>query len=65
MVCDLCAGSYVRDDNTAMNLIMKQFSGSLLCYWRNNEFQLDSFETKLNMATPGDWHNTSTPAAMQ
>ena len=65
----LCAAAITQSDNTAANLLLETIGGpkGVTDFARNlgDEFtRLDRMEPELNMATPGDDRDTTTPAAM-
>ncbi len=64
-----CAATLQTSDNTAANIILKQTGGpeALTQYLRDlgdTTTRLDSFETELNEARPGDPRDTTTPNAI-
>ncbi|RYF34973.1 MAG: class A beta-lactamase [Comamonadaceae bacterium] len=68
-VAQLCAAALQYSDNTAGNLLIRLLGGTeaVTAYARSigdNAFRLDRWETELNTAIPGDWRDTTTPAAM-
>ncbi|HEX8078302.1 MAG TPA: class A beta-lactamase [Chthoniobacterales bacterium] len=65
----LCAAAIAQSDNTAANLLLETIGGpkGFTAFARSlgDEFtRLDRMEPELNMATPGDDRDTTTPAAM-
>jgi beta-lactamase class A len=67
---DLCAAAIAQSDNTAGNLLLQVIGGpvGLTAFVRTLEdrtTRLDRIEPELNIATPGDERDTTTPAAMQ
>ena len=68
-VTELCAAAIQYSDNTAANLLMKILGGpaAVTAFARtlgDTEFRLDRWEPELNTAIPGDFRDTTTPAAM-
>ncbi len=68
-VTELCAAAIQYSDNTAANLLMKTLGGpaAVTAFARtlgDIEFRLDRWEPELNTAIPGDFRDTTTPAAM-
>ena len=68
-VTELCAAAIQYSDNTAANLLMKILGGpaAVTAFARtlgDIEFRLDRWEPELNTAIPGDFRDTTTPAAM-
>lgn len=66
---DLCDAAITMSDNTAANLMLATFGGpqGLTAYARSigdRVTRLDRTEPTLNMATPGDPRDTTSPAAM-
>ena len=65
----LCAAAITQSDNTAANLLLETIGGpkGVTDFARalGDQFtRLDRMEPELNMATPGDDRDTTTPAAM-
>jgi beta-lactamase class A len=65
----LCAAAISQSDNTAANLLLETIEGpkGLTAFVRGlgDEFtRLDRMEPELNVASPGDDRDTTTPAAM-
>jgi len=65
----LCAAAISQSDNTAANLLLETIGGpkgfTEFARAIGDEFtRLDRMEPELNMATPGDDRDTTTPAAM-
>ncbi|MCG3471054.1 class A beta-lactamase [Xenorhabdus bovienii] len=68
-LAELSAATIQYSDNTAMNLLLGQLGGahSVTRFARSigdNTFRLDRKEPELNMVTPGDERDTTTPQAM-
>jgi len=68
-VAQACAGAVELSDNSAANLLLKQIGGpeGLTRFMRaagDQVSHLDRTETALNLVTPGEVHDTTTPAAM-
>ena len=68
-LADLCAAAVELSDNTAANLILASIGGP--AGWTrfvrslgDHNSRLDRNEPSLNTAIPGDWRDTTTPAAM-
>lgn len=66
---DLCDATMRTSDNTAANKIVKELGGpsAVTIFMRSigdGVTRLDRWEPDLNMATPGDERDTTTPAAM-
>jgi beta-lactamase class A len=67
---DLCAAAIEQSDNTAANLLLQMLGGPawLTMFARtldDRTTRLDRMEPELNIRTPGDERDTTTPAAMQ
>jgi beta-lactamase class A len=65
----MCKGAVELSDNTCANLLLSIIGGpsALTNFWRttgDGASRLDAMEPELNRSTPGDPHNTTTPAAM-
>jgi beta-lactamase class A len=65
----LCAAAITQSDNTAANLLLETIGGPKgwtdFAQSLGDEFsRLDRMEPELNMATPGDDRDTTTPSAM-
>ena len=68
-VAQACVGAVELSDNSAANLLLKQIGGpeGLTRFMRaagDQVSRLDRYETALNRVTPGEVHDTTTPAAM-
>jgi beta-lactamase class A len=69
LVAELCAAAIQYSDNTAANTLLKILGGlaAVTAFARtigDTEFRLDRWEPELNTAIPGDFRDTTTPAAM-
>lgn len=67
---DLCAAAIEQSDNTAGNLLLQSIGGpaGLTAFARTLDdkmTRLDRTEPDLNIGTPGDERDTTTPAAME
>lgn len=65
----MCKAAVEVSDNTCANLLLSAIGGpaALTNFWRTTGdgiSRLDAREPELNRSTPGDPHNTTTPAAM-
>ena len=65
----LCAAAITQSDNTAANLLLETIGGpkgfTEFARSLGDQFtRLDRMEPELNMASPGDERDTTTPAAM-
>lgn len=68
-VAELCAAALQYSDNTAGNLLIRLIGSPLgvtefAQKTGNNAFRLDRWETRLNIAIPGDQRDTATPESM-
>jgi beta-lactamase class A len=68
-VSALCAAAITESDNTAANVLLKKMGGpkAITAFARSigdTEFSLNRWEPQLNLNTPGDLRDTTTPAAM-
>lgn len=68
-VAELCAATLRTSDNTAANLLLREFGGpaAVTAFARrlgDDTFRLDRIEPDLNEPAPGDLRDTTTPLAM-
>src|SRR5438552_12586901 len=68
-VAEMCQAAVEVSDNTCANLLLARVGGpaALTEFWRSTGdtvSRLDHNEPELNRSTPGDPHDTTTPAAM-
>lgn len=68
-VAELCAATLRTSDNTAANLLLREFGGpaAVTAFARrlgDETFRLDRIEPELNEPVPGDLRDTTTPVAM-
>ncbi|MFC4256326.1 class A beta-lactamase [Altererythrobacter xixiisoli] len=66
---DLARATLVLSDNTAANVLLREYGGpaAMTRFWRamgDDVSRLDRFETELNDTPPNTDYDTSTPAAM-
>lgn len=70
IIGELCAAAITYSDNAAINLLLKKLGGpnAVTAFAHSigdHTFRLDRSEPTLNSAIPGDFRDTSTPAAME